>query len=324
MTKTIALTGAEVKITDLGGQNVAIKNLSAGSIYASAYPDIVVGADDVIEISSYCGELLLDAHGTVYLLGSGKAQCTGTNYTTLNFRLVSGVSGGGGSDTEKGAYYGETKFISSAEGVKSIAIEGTSNIPARLAEAFAQETGWELQEDGVTILKDGNVGFKFTNSYIYLTNDLGGNSDLNFAYLPTAISDGVIIDICTTPNGTTAFGCRVDETYQINLPFILAQNANGGEVVLTPYTYNRVYMLRSGEMSYEILPLPNIYATSKSVALYLLPDIFDECLLNDIFFSVIHPNENLSTDSVLNIDGKKFRLLKSSIYSDNPWLTIPL
>lgn len=94
--KTVILTGTEEVITDLGGQNVAIKNLSAGSVYASAKPNVIAGADNVIEIPADGGELLLDAQGTVYLLGSGKVQLTGTNYATLNFKLPSSSEGGGG------------------------------------------------------------------------------------------------------------------------------------------------------------------------------------------------------------------------------------
>lgn len=96
MIKTIVLTGAEAKVTDLGGQNVAIKNLGAGSVYASAFPNIVAGADNVIEIPAESGETLLDARGTVYLLGSGKVQLTGTSYPTPNFKMPSSSSGGGG------------------------------------------------------------------------------------------------------------------------------------------------------------------------------------------------------------------------------------
>lgn len=95
-TKTPILTGTEVCLTDLGGQNVAVKNLSDGSVWASAFPNITAGADNVIEIPAGGGEVVLDARGTVYLLGTGKVQCTGTPYATPNFRQPSSSSGGGG------------------------------------------------------------------------------------------------------------------------------------------------------------------------------------------------------------------------------------
>lgn len=104
MTKTITLTGAEAAVIDLGGQNVAIKNLGEGSIYASAFPNVIAGEDNVIEIPAGSGEVLLDARGKAYLLGTGKVQLTGTDYATPNFKLPSSSEGGGGAtgDVTKG------------------------------------------------------------------------------------------------------------------------------------------------------------------------------------------------------------------------------
>lgn len=104
MTKTITLTGTEASVTDLGGQHVGVKNLGEGSIYASAFPNVITGEDNVIEITAGSGEVLLDARGKVYLLGMGKVQLTGTNYPTPNFKLPSSSEGGGGatSDVTKG------------------------------------------------------------------------------------------------------------------------------------------------------------------------------------------------------------------------------
>lgn len=99
-TRTPILTGTEVCLTDLGGQNVAVKNLSDGSVWASAFPSITAGADNVIEIPAGGGEVVLDARGTVYLLGTGKVQCTGTNYATPNFRQPSASGGGGGGTSD--------------------------------------------------------------------------------------------------------------------------------------------------------------------------------------------------------------------------------
>lgn len=96
MTKTPTLTGAEVCVTDLGGQNAAVQNLSKDTIWASAFPNVTEGADNVYEIPAGGGVVVLDARGTVYLLGTGKVQCTGTPYATPNFKLPSSSKGGGG------------------------------------------------------------------------------------------------------------------------------------------------------------------------------------------------------------------------------------
>lgn len=102
MTKTAVLTGSEFEVSDLGGQNVAVKNLGDGAIYASPYPNVIAGADNVVEIPAGSGEVVLDANGTVYLLGTGKVQCTGTSYATPNFKMPSSSeSGGGGSSCGK-------------------------------------------------------------------------------------------------------------------------------------------------------------------------------------------------------------------------------
>ena len=119
--KTIVLTGAEEKLTDLVGQNVVIKNLSAGSIYASAYPNIVAGADNVIEIPAGSGENLHDVHGTVYLLGVGKVQCTGTDYSTINFNLPSSSKGGGGGTGDVTKAYVDAQDETNLAAAKSYA-----------------------------------------------------------------------------------------------------------------------------------------------------------------------------------------------------------
>ncbi len=96
MIKTVTLSGAEVRVTGLGGQNAIVKNLSSEAVFASASEGVEQGADGVAEIPSGGGEVLLDVNGTVYLKGTGSVQVTGTNYAALNFKQPSsGTSGGG-------------------------------------------------------------------------------------------------------------------------------------------------------------------------------------------------------------------------------------
>lgn len=120
MIKTVTLTGSEVKVTDLGGQNVVVKNLGAGTVYASAFPNVSAGADNVVEIPSGAGEIVLDAHGTVYIVGTGKVQCTGTQYSTVNFRLPStSTSGGGGGTSDVTKAYVDTQDTTNLSLAKS-------------------------------------------------------------------------------------------------------------------------------------------------------------------------------------------------------------
>lgn len=333
MIKTTELTGSEEKVSELGGQNVSVKNLSAGTLYASAFPNITAGADNVAEIPSGSGEVILDAHGTVYLLGSGKVQCTGTDHTTLNFKQPSSSSGtsSGGGGEEKGAYCGVTEFIGNMVGIKSTTIEytNTTDFPSKLAEILAEETGWELQADGVTVLKDGEVGFKFTASHVYPVNNLGAPSDYNFQYINGGLYNGVTIDICASFGGTVAFGCRginSDGTErELSLQFVLAPNVNGRNAVLAEYQQNLLYYLAKDQSTKITFNTQRLLSSNvKSTALTLLPDDAEGCLFKDLFYIQLCPSDPPG-DSVFSIDGKRFRLLKSTGYSSNvPLLAFPI
>lgn len=89
MIKTVTLEGSEVCVSGLDGQNVIVKNLGGKHIWASAFPGVSEGADNVCEIPAGGGEIIFDTHGTVYLNGAGKVQVTGTNYAAVNFKSPS-------------------------------------------------------------------------------------------------------------------------------------------------------------------------------------------------------------------------------------------
>ncbi|MDE6728029.1 MAG: hypothetical protein K2J80_08845 [Oscillospiraceae bacterium] len=120
MTKKPILTGTEVCVDGLGGQNVAVKNLSDSTTYASIFPNITADADNVVEIPAGSGEVVLDANGTVYLLGTGKVQCTGTPYATPNFKMPSSSESGGGGEKSQDVICGIFQYVSG--GIKSIPI----------------------------------------------------------------------------------------------------------------------------------------------------------------------------------------------------------
>ncbi|MBD5128435.1 MAG: hypothetical protein HDT43_00695 [Ruminococcaceae bacterium] len=103
--KTITLDGSETKV-EIGGQNVIVKNLGAGIIYASASPGITAEADGVAEIAGGSGEVVFDTHGSLYLLGTGRVQCTGTDYSGVNFKQPSRSADGGGAMFMNGAVMG--------------------------------------------------------------------------------------------------------------------------------------------------------------------------------------------------------------------------
>lgn len=323
MIKTVELTGSEIKVEGLDGKNTAIYNKSSAAVYASCSPDITPNADGVMEVPAGGYRGLSDTCGIVYLLGAGKVELTGTD-DSVNFKMPSSsTSGGGGEEkSEKGAYCGITEFVSDTVGIKSTTIEYSSNFPSRLAEILAEETGWELQADGVTVLKNGAVGVKFTTKYVYLANNLGAPNDSNFQYIMPTYQNGVSIDICTSTEGTVAFGCRgkkSDKTdAEMNLPFIITKNANGDDLVLALFMDTKLYRLSKGKSNADIFGVaqPSIANAANSAAVALCPDETGTCLFKDIFLLTSYPSGTMLGDSVFNINGKEFRLLKSTVYTN--------
>ena len=97
MIKTVTLNGGEFKAEDLGGFNTFVQNLSGNVMFASKYPNISAGADDVAEIPAGCGKLISTTNGTIYLLGTGKAELTGLDSDGV-IATGGGASYSGGDD----------------------------------------------------------------------------------------------------------------------------------------------------------------------------------------------------------------------------------
>lgn len=331
MIKTVDLTGTEAKLSDLGGQNVAVKNLSAGTIYASAYPDITAGADNVIEIPAGGGEVVLDARGTVYLLGTGKVQCTGTNYATPNFKQPSssgGTSGGGGEKSQDDVICGEFECVTGGTEIRSIPIEieSTNDIPATFAAALAEETGWELQSDGVTVMKDSEVGFRFSDSgtlYVWLATNVKNDID-NLQYVNTSGSQ-YYMDICESPHGAVAFGFRPSDE-SVNLTFILSKDGAGDNVCVATYTDPFAEWVKGNdEASRKIATTARTSALSNNIlSMFKCPDIYSGGTLTDIYWIFNAPN--IVPGQKIIIGGKKFVIVYNERYthSSQPWLAIPL
>lgn len=94
--KTVTLNGSEMCVEGLGGQNTAIINKSGGAVYASVNPNIVPEGDNVIEIAAGDRDGLYNTNGSLYLLGTGKVELRGTDYS-VNFRKPSRSADGGGA-----------------------------------------------------------------------------------------------------------------------------------------------------------------------------------------------------------------------------------
>ncbi|MBD5130607.1 MAG: hypothetical protein HDT43_11920 [Ruminococcaceae bacterium] len=94
--RTVTLDGAEFHVEGLGGQNTAIINKSGGAVYASVNPNIVPEGDNVIEIAAGDRDGLYNTNGSLYLLGTGKVELRGTDYS-VNFRKPSRSADSGGA-----------------------------------------------------------------------------------------------------------------------------------------------------------------------------------------------------------------------------------
>lgn len=103
MIKTVILNGTELEVSGLGGFNTVVHNLSVEAMYASKDPGVAAGADNVAEIPAGAAKLISTTNGTVYLLGTGKAEVTGQDNDSVNFRVPSSreSGGGGASDVTK-------------------------------------------------------------------------------------------------------------------------------------------------------------------------------------------------------------------------------
>ncbi len=96
--KTISLTGEEIKVDYSGGTNAWLRNDGATTVYASAVPGVTAGADEVVSIPAGQAAAIYGACGAVYLLGTtGSVQLVGSDYSTNPFK-TSTASGGSGVD----------------------------------------------------------------------------------------------------------------------------------------------------------------------------------------------------------------------------------
>ena len=95
--KTIALSGAEIRADYSGGTNAWLRNDGTATVYASTAPGVTAGADGVVSIPAGQAAAIYGACGAVYLLGTtGSVQLVGSDYTAC-FK-TSAQSGGSGAD----------------------------------------------------------------------------------------------------------------------------------------------------------------------------------------------------------------------------------
>ena len=95
--KTITLTGAEIRADYSGGTNAWLRNDGTATVYASTAPGVTAGADGVVSIPAGQAAAIYGACGSVYLLGTGSVQLVGSDYTACPFKTA--ALGGSGADS---------------------------------------------------------------------------------------------------------------------------------------------------------------------------------------------------------------------------------
>ena len=97
--KTIALSGEEIRADYSGGTNAWLRNDGTATVYASTAPAVTPGADGTVSIPAGQAVRIDGACRTVYLLGTtGSVQLVGSDYTACPFK-TSAQSGGSGADS---------------------------------------------------------------------------------------------------------------------------------------------------------------------------------------------------------------------------------
>ena len=95
--KTIVLTGEEIRADYSGGTNAWLRNDGATTVYASAAPGVTAGADGTVSIPAGQAAAIYGACGAVYLLGTGSILLVGSDYTACPFKTS--ARGGSGADS---------------------------------------------------------------------------------------------------------------------------------------------------------------------------------------------------------------------------------
>ena len=94
--KTIALSGAEIRADYSGGTNAWLRNDGTATVYASTAPGVTAGADGTVSIPAGQAAAIYGVCGAVYLLGTGSVMLVGSDYTACPFKTS--AQGGSGAD----------------------------------------------------------------------------------------------------------------------------------------------------------------------------------------------------------------------------------
>lgn len=327
MIKTVELTGTEMKVEGLDGKNTAIYNKSSAAVYASCSPAVTPNADGVIEVPAGGYRGLNDTCGIIYLLGTGKVELTGTD-GSVNFKMPSSSESGGGGGISGDSVCGTAEFVSG--GIKSIPITVSGNKNEAFAAALAAETGWELQQDGVSVLNEG-VGFRFispgsynSNGFVCLVNNKKNTDSLYLDYFQYLNNTGesYCMDVCKSANGTVAFGFRL-KTESPNLSFVMTKDSNGDFVCMATYYNSPQLQLAKNDYTDTLkFENTNLRANCSEKSVIGLFRLLEDCYCVYLAGSTVR--EAIKPGKVVSVDGIRFAVVYNAVYSDGGqiWLAI--
>lgn len=188
---TKTLSGAEISVA-IGGQNTEIRNDGAATVYASANPGVVAGADGVVAIPAGAAVTVLDTRGRVYLLGTGEVSVVGKDTVSAVFKCAPSAGGSGQDDVARqaiAAHEGNTTVhVTAAEKDKwnavnysnpNLLINPDFRVNQRGASGTISAAGyfvdrWQLTNGTVTVNADGTLTLDGTITQI-LENAVGAD-----------------------------------------------------------------------------------------------------------------------------------------------------
>lgn len=313
MTRTVMLDGSEQMVECTGGRNMMIINKSDSPVYASRNQNIIPYEDDVMEIDAGSMDTVEGANGVVYLSGTGRVEVRGVDYVGFKKPSSSSGNGGGGGGSDPQSICGVFESVEPI--METVTVQAIPDRNAAIASTIAEHTGWDLQNDGVTVLNDEKSGFRFTGNYGWLVNKNHYNTD-NYNY-GSGLSNDFVMDFCKSKSGDVVFGMRGSINSAPCLQFAMVKNAVDELSSLTTYTTGIHYISENdakvsvlAEKTAPIRPL-----NENNVWLEPMADLVNGGFFKNIFIvrSLYDNNVNLSGGQIV-VNGKRFVLFYNRIY----------
>lgn len=144
---TISLTGSEVKV-EFYGTNAWLRNDGTSTIYAGRKPSVVSGADGVVSVPAGGSAPVFDAHGTVYLTGTGSVLLIGSDYSENPFKSSAQAGGSGADEVARAAieaHAGNADIHLTSEQLNSAVDSKIDKI--KTVSVMITTTGWQSDDD---------------------------------------------------------------------------------------------------------------------------------------------------------------------------------